>query len=53
MSGEGALKFDNLTVLVNTDSQVNLKALGSIILKSSDDCELVYEKNKKYKIVYE
>jgi hypothetical protein len=53
VSGEGALKFDNLTVLVNTGSQVNLKALGSIILKSSDDCELVYEKNEKYKIVYE
>src|SRR4029078_1688561 len=53
VSGEGALKFDNLTVLVNTDSQVNLRALGSIILKPSDDCELFYGKNERYKTVYQ
>ena len=53
VSGEGALKFDNLTVLVNTNSQVNLRALGSIILKPSYDCELVNEKNERCKIVYQ
>jgi len=51
VSGEGALKFDNLTVLLNTGSQVNLKALGNIILESADNCELVYEKNEIFKII--
>ena len=50
VSGEGALKFDDLTVLVNTDSQVNLKAIGNITLESTYNCELVYERNKRSKI---
>ena len=53
VSGEGALKFDDLTVVINKDSQVNLKALGNITLKPADDCELVFEKNERYKVIYQ
>ena len=53
VSGEGDLRFDNLTVIINRDSRVNLKALGNIILKPADDCELVFEKNERYKVIYQ
>ena len=54
VSGEGALKFDDLTVVLNRDSKVNLKALGNITLKpAADDCELVFEKNERYKVIYQ
>lgn len=50
VSGEGVLKFDNLTVEVNNESQVNLKVIGKLVLKAADGCELVYEKNEISKI---
>ena len=52
VSGEGALKFDDLMIVINTNSKVNLKAVGNIIIKPADDCELVYEKNERSKIIY-
>jgi hypothetical protein len=53
VSGEGVLKFDNLIVEINTDSYVNLKALGKVILQPADDCEFVYEKYEQAKVVYQ
>jgi len=53
VSGEGDLRFDNLTVVLNRDSHVNLKALGNITLKPADDCELAFEKNERYKVIYQ
>ena len=44
VSGEGDLKFNNLTVIVNQESFVNLKAAGNVTLKPADNCDVVYEK---------
>ena len=49
VSGEGNLQFDNLTVIVDTDSYVNLKAAGNINLKPADNCDVVYEKIRSVK----
>jgi hypothetical protein len=50
VSGEGDLKFDNLTVILDTESYVNLKAAGNVTLKPADNCDIIYEKNKRYKV---
>ena len=53
VSGEGVLKFDDLIVVVNPDSHVDLKALGNIVVKPAEGCEFVYEKDERFKIVYQ
>jgi hypothetical protein len=52
VSGEGSLQFDNLTVEMDTDSRVNLKAVGNVILEPINSCELVYETYERSKIIY-
>ena len=50
LSGEGALKFKDLTVFLNVDCHMDLKMLGKINVKHAEDCELVYVKNEKTKV---
>lgn len=51
VSGEGTLKFPELSVLVSPDSRVELSILGDISINSKADCNLVYEKHETYKMV--
>ena len=50
VSGDGALKFDDLKVEVNNESQVNLRVIGKITVQPAYGCELVFEKNERSKI---
>ena len=50
LSGEGPLKFKDLTVLLNVDCWLDLKMLGKLNVKQTEDCELVYVKNEKRKV---
>jgi hypothetical protein len=50
VSGEGVLKFDNLTVVVNNESQVNLKVQGKLKVNAADGCELVFDRNERSKL---
>ena len=46
VSGQGDLKFNNLTIFVNIDSRMNLTMTGKINIKQADDCDFIYEKKE-------
>jgi hypothetical protein len=52
VSGQGTLKINNLTVLANTDTQVDLKVIGNLHVRSADDCDFIYQTNEVEKVVY-
>lgn len=51
LSGKGVLIFSNLTVILNDDAHVELNAYGEINIQSGDNCDFVYERNDRYKMI--
>ena len=51
ISGEGILKFKDVTVVLSSESHAALNVLGAITIKPGDDCDFVYEKDEKYKLI--
>src|ERR1700750_3297866 len=43
LSGQGDLTFNDLTVLVNVDSRMELKLKGNVKIKEAEDCYFIYE----------
>ena len=52
VTGQGDLKFTNLTVFVNVDSRMELKMFGNIKIKQAEDCDFIYEKKETARVVY-
>lgn len=51
VSGEGILKFPDLTVIMSDDTHTSLDVLGDVKISSNENCDFVYEKNEKYKVI--
>jgi Putative auto-transporter adhesin, head GIN domain len=49
---EGVLKLDSLKVMVHEGSKVALNVIGNLQIEPADDCDLVYEKFEKTKVIY-
>jgi hypothetical protein len=48
----GIVKLENLKVLVHEGCKVNLDILGNFQVEADDDCDFVYEKYEKSRVVY-
>lgn len=49
---EGIVKLENLKILVHEDCKVNLDILGNFHVETDEDCDFVYEKYERSRVVY-
>jgi hypothetical protein len=51
VSAKEYLNLSTLTVFLNVDSAVDLKTFGDITIKEANDCDVIYQKFEKAKVI--